>query len=179
MVEKFHAVATNEFSSFRLRDSAEGGGWRVRERERGTKFSCLCSNVAVNFLVMSTKITTGIREENLRDPRYPVHQIADQLLPYLQVLVDQFHPERVVLFGSYAHGNPNKHSDVDLLVVKPINETRIKDKVAIRSAWWPLLRQGVQFSFDLKLANPDECTQFEKDSNSIYGDILLNGIDLV
>jgi len=38
----------------------------------------------------------------LRDPRYPVHQIADQLLPYLRVLVEQFHPQQVILFGSYA-----------------------------------------------------------------------------
>ena len=54
-----------------------------------------------------------IREDALRDPRYPVHRIADRLLPYLQVLVEQFQPQQVILFGSYAYGNPDENSDVD------------------------------------------------------------------
>ena len=49
----------------------------------------------------------AIREDTLRDPRYPVHRIADRLLPYLRVLVEQFKPEQVILFGSYAYGNPD------------------------------------------------------------------------
>ena len=28
-----------------------------------------------------------------------------------------FHPERIVLFGSYAYGSPTEDSDVDLLVI--------------------------------------------------------------
>jgi predicted nucleotidyltransferase len=32
-------------------------------------------------------------------------------------IVDNFSPERIILFGSYAYGKPNKWSDVDLLVV--------------------------------------------------------------
>lgn len=78
-----------------------------------------------------------IREDVVRDPHHPVHKIADQLLPYLHILVEQFHPEQVILFGSYANGQPTCDSDVDLLLVKPIREGRVKDKVAIRSAWWP------------------------------------------
>lgn len=32
-------------------------------------------------------------------------------------LVEKFHPERIVLFGSYARGNADEHSDVDFLVI--------------------------------------------------------------
>jgi predicted nucleotidyltransferase len=32
-------------------------------------------------------------------------------------LVDEFHPERIYLFGSYAWGKPNADSDMDLLVI--------------------------------------------------------------
>ena len=32
-------------------------------------------------------------------------------------IVRAFHPERVVLFGSYAYGQPKEDSDVDLLVI--------------------------------------------------------------
>ena len=30
-----------------------------------------------------------------------------------------FNPQKIILFGSYAHGNPTWDSDVDLLVVMP------------------------------------------------------------
>ncbi|MFA7346039.1 MAG: nucleotidyltransferase domain-containing protein [Terrimicrobiaceae bacterium] len=123
--------------------------------------------------------TFGIREDVLRDTRYPVHRIADRLLPYLKVLVEQFHPEQVILFGSYAYGSPDEHSDVDLLVVKPIQQSRIKDKVAMRSAWWPILRQGSPLSFDLLLAKPEERLKMEADANSYYGDIVRRGIQVV
>ena len=39
-------------------------------------------------------------------------------------IVVQFQPDKVILFGSYAHGQPHADSDVDLLVVMPArNET--------------------------------------------------------
>jgi len=34
-------------------------------------------------------------------------------------IIDEFHPERIVLFGSYAHGEATTDSDVDLLVIMP------------------------------------------------------------
>ena len=54
--------------------------------------------------------TASIREYVLRDPRYPVHRIADRLLPYLKVLVEQFHPEQVILFGSYVRTIRDQHA---------------------------------------------------------------------
>src|SRR6476661_7560165 len=35
-------------------------------------------------------------------------------------IVEQFHPEKVILFGSYAYGVPDEDSDVDLLVVMDV-----------------------------------------------------------
>ena len=107
-------------------------------------------------MVISSVSSPRIREDVLRDPRYPVHRIADQLRPYLQILVERFHPEQVILFGSYAYGEPTPDSDVDLLVVKPIHKGRVKDKVAIRRAWWPLMCRTSPLSFDLLLVTPDE-----------------------
>ncbi len=34
-------------------------------------------------------------------------------------LVDQFHPEQIILFGSYVWGKPTTSSDLDLLVIVP------------------------------------------------------------
>ena len=33
-------------------------------------------------------------------------------------LVAEYSPERVILFGSYAYGNPDADSDIDLLIIK-------------------------------------------------------------
>ncbi|MBI5651642.1 MAG: nucleotidyltransferase domain-containing protein [Chloroflexi bacterium] len=42
-----------------------------------------------------------------------------------QRIANQFHPEKIILFGSYAYGKPKPESDVDLLVVM---ETRLREK---------------------------------------------------
>src|SRR5438270_819088 len=34
-------------------------------------------------------------------------------------LVDEFHPERIILFGSHVWGTPSPDSDIDLLIVVP------------------------------------------------------------
>jgi predicted nucleotidyltransferase len=48
---------------------------------------------------------------------------------------EQFRPERIVLFGSYAYGSPTKDSDVDLLVLMPYtgHAARIAGKILLAS----------------------------------------------
>ncbi len=40
----------------------------------------------------------------------------------VQQIVDHCHPQKVILFGSYAHGMPTADSDVDLLAVMETEE---------------------------------------------------------
>jgi len=49
-------------------------------------------------------------------------------------IVRQFHPVKIVLFGSHARGEAHPDSDVDLLVVLPKVEDKRKSAVAIRRA---------------------------------------------
>ena len=39
-------------------------------------------------------------------------------------IAQKFHPEKIILFGSYAWGSPGPDSDVDLLVIKETDNTR-------------------------------------------------------
>ena len=48
---------------------------------------------------------------------------------FARQIVEQFHPDRIILFGSYAYGAPTPDSDVDLLVVMP---TRNQIEQAVR-----------------------------------------------
>ncbi|MFM5987359.1 MAG: nucleotidyltransferase domain-containing protein, partial [Sphaerospermopsis kisseleviana] len=48
----------------------------------------------------------------------PVKKIPRDLLDDItQRLVSALNPEQVILFGSYAYGEPTEDSDVDLLVI--------------------------------------------------------------
>jgi predicted nucleotidyltransferase len=38
---------------------------------------------------------------------------------FARQIAERFHPEKIVLFGSYAYGRPHNESDVDLLVIMP------------------------------------------------------------
>lgn len=61
-----------------------------------------------------------------------------------------FKPERIVLFGSYAYGQPTKDSDVDLLVVMPFHGKGFRKAAEIRS------RIDADFSLDLIVRTPGE-----------------------
>jgi uncharacterized protein len=47
-------------------------------------------------------------------------------------IVDNFQPEKVVLFGSYAYGTPTEDSDIDLLVVMPYTGNELEQMVKVR-----------------------------------------------
>ena len=43
----------------------------------------------------------------------------EEIKAFARRIAEEFHPERIILFGSYAYGSPGPDSDVDLLVVMP------------------------------------------------------------
>jgi predicted nucleotidyltransferase len=47
-------------------------------------------------------------------------------------LVDAYTPEKIILFGSYAYGQPNADSDLDLLIIKRTSERFIDRWINVR-----------------------------------------------
>ena len=47
-------------------------------------------------------------------------------------IAKSFNPEKIILFGSYANGIPNKESDLDLLVIQETDLPRHKRGLDIR-----------------------------------------------
>lgn len=119
-----------------------------------------------------------IREEILRDSRYPVHRIADQLLPYLRVLVERFHPSQVILFGSYACGRPNADSDVDLIIVKELQQSPVRELADVLRAWRPIRWQGNPLPFELLIETPANHERRTQQSGSFYADAVRTGLRL-
>ena len=56
-----------------------------------------------------------------------IHKIVQQI-------VDRFRPQRVILFGSHAYGNPSEDSDVDLLVVMQTDENPLHTAARISAS---------------------------------------------
>src|SRR5262249_26827002 len=52
--------------------------------------------------------------------RYPSPTIPlAAIRRFARQMAERFHPDRIILFGSYAYGRPHNESDVDLLVIMP------------------------------------------------------------
>lgn len=119
-----------------------------------------------------------IREEVIRDPRFPVHKIADRLLPYLRVLVDQFQPHQLILFGSYAYGQPNEHSDVDLIIVKELRQSPVRELMEVLKAWRPIRWQGNSIPFELLIESPASHERRSRQSGSFYAEAVRKGLRL-
>ena len=73
-----------------------------------------------------------------------------EIQQYVQQIAVHFHPERIVLFGSYASGNPDESSDVDLLVMMDFEGSPQEQAFRIRRA---LPRS---FPLDLLVRRPEE-----------------------
>jgi len=50
----------------------------------------------------------------------------------LERLLAGYTPQKVILFGSYAYGNPRPDSDIDLLIIKETSERFIDRWVTVR-----------------------------------------------
>jgi uncharacterized protein len=48
-------------------------------------------------------------------------------------IAEAFRPDRIILFGSYAYGEPTEDSDVDLLVILPFTGKAVRKAIEIRA----------------------------------------------
>jgi predicted nucleotidyltransferase len=69
-------------------------------------------------------------------------------------IVRDFHPLRLILFGSHARGDARPESDVDLLVVLPQIANKRLTAVAIRRA-----RADLPVCKDIVVTTPEEITR--------------------
>lgn len=95
-------------------------------------------------------------------PRRTLHKVTASRAPFKRVtrkqidavvqrIVQQFNPEKVILFGSYAYGKPNADSDVDLLVVMESDERPARRTARVIGAV-----HGKTFPMDLLVRTPAE-----------------------
>src|SRR2546430_2527162 len=87
---------------------------------------------------------------------------------YARAIADEFHPDKIILFGSYAYGTPHADSDVDLLVVMPAADPHAQ---AVRILW----RLAAPFPLDLLVRTPKEMAWRLKEGESFTTTVVTQG----
>jgi predicted nucleotidyltransferase len=98
---------------------------------------------------MSESAKVQVHSINARE-RVPQRAIDDTV----RQIVQQFQPERIILFGSYAHGQPDPDSDVDLLIVMESDE-----RPAARATRISRFLRPRPFPMDIMVRTPKEIRQ--------------------
>ncbi len=102
---------------------------------------------------------TGRRPVSMRAVRAVVRQIAER-----------FRPEKIILFGSYAAGNPGPDSDVDLLVIMETPLSPRQQRLEISRALSPR-----PFPMDIVVRTPQEIQRRIAAGDFFLRDIITTG----
>lgn len=88
-------------------------------------------------------------------------------------IVGAINPLRIILFGSYAYGEPGEGSDLDLVIIKEQIESKRKESRRI----WELLAD-IPMPKDIILASADEFEFYRKEAGSVFRTASERGIEI-
>lgn len=120
-------------------------------------YFCLLTNTLVFYLAGRYDIGEVMgRSLRWRDVGIKIMvRTPDTVSRHIQEMVErvvtQFHPEKIILFGSHARGEGTADSDVDLLVVMDVSGSKRRQAVAI-----DLSLQGIPLPADIIVVTPRE-----------------------
>lgn len=80
-----------------------------------------------------------------------------------------FHPDRIILFGSHAYGQPTTDSDIDLLVVMPFEGRHTEQAIRI------LDKLNVLAPLDLLVRTPEQMKERLALGDTFISEILERG----
>jgi predicted nucleotidyltransferase len=85
---------------------------------------------------------------------------------FCDAVARQFHPRKIILFGSQAHGHPGVDSDVDLLVIMPRTRAR-GERMSVR------IRHAIprDFPLDMLVRTPAEVAKRLR-----WGDVFMSEV---
>lgn len=121
-----------------------------------------------------TNTVSSIKTPRLRHPEtVPLGlkvPVGKSLRPAVQRIVQELKPEKVILFGSYTYGSPNRHSDVDLLVI-------MKTKASLKERSWAVSRLLLPrpFPVDILVKTPGEVKKALASGDFFLKEILTRG----
>lgn len=71
-------------------------------------------------------------------------KIKEVISRITEKIKEGYNPEKIILYGSFAYGKPDKDSDIDLFIVKETDERPIDRRIRVRRI--VDIRQPIAFS---------------------------------
>ncbi|MFW9987259.1 MAG: nucleotidyltransferase domain-containing protein [Candidatus Odinarchaeota archaeon] len=101
-----------------------------------------------------------------------IEKLLKEIVEKLKV---EYEPIKIILYGSYAHGNPNENSDIDLLILKDTNEKRVERFVQVKKIIYSPERK---IPISPLIYSPTELNERLKIEDDFIKEILNTGIIL-
>ena len=99
-------------------------------------------------------------------------EVEEEIQVIVQQIVEGYAPQRIILFGSYAHGQPNDDSDLDLLIIKGTSERPVDRHLRVRRLVSAPRRR---LPFDPLVLTPEEINERLRIGDQFVQDILAQG----
>lgn len=99
-------------------------------------------------------------------------KVKNVIMSFVEKLKENYAPEKIVLYGSFAYGSPDIDSDIDLLIIKDTDERPIDRRVAVRRMISGL-RKGYPFSSIV--VTPQELEKRLEIGDQFFGEIVTKG----
>lgn len=96
---------------------------------------------------------------------HTIHQIVNRV-------VEAYHPQQIILFGSLAYGEPNEDSDIDLLIIKETTASPLERRLRVRRIASDPKRR---IPFSPLVLTPTELEQRLAANDPFYREILRTG----
>lgn len=84
-------------------------------------------------------------------------------------IASEFSPDRIILFGSHAYGQPGNDSDVDILVVLPFDGKPVRKAIEIRN------KVNAAMPLDLIVRTPEQLAERLAQNDWFIRDIVERG----
>lgn len=94
----------------------------------------------------------------------------DKIVEIVEKIATGYNPDKIILFGSYATGNPNENSDLDLFVIKDTDLPRPQRAIQVRKMLY-----GSMVPIDLIVYTPKEIEESKQNRYSFVFEVLNSG----
>ncbi|MCL2200633.1 MAG: nucleotidyltransferase domain-containing protein [Oscillospiraceae bacterium] len=100
---------------------------------------------------------------------------SNQINEFVSLVAEATNPDRIILFGSYAYGNPSDNSDLDLLVIKNGKELTRDDEADLEVAVYDMRkRRHLKTRYDV-FFRTDEQVEKSLEDGGAFVDAIKRG----
>ena len=94
------------------------------------------------------------------------------ILKVVDQIKREYKPEKIILYGSYAYGQPTEHSDIDLFIVKETDKRRVDRFVEVKRL---IYEPGRRISISPLVYTPGEVAERLSLGDDFVEEVLTKG----